>query len=233
MTRTWRTWAWVGSFSLAAVAAPQAFSQDAPPSDEPAVEAPAPADATPETPVPAKKPAEAKPALPLPVGPTIVTPAIGVAAPTVVGDYRVGHIHEGGLPHIFHYSTYHPFLDELGAPFRRTVYNGAHAHYYAGYRNVYAPNWHEFYVPRYYAPACYGYDRSGPPYYGYGQTRSSYYGPNANAPQAAGAATTAVPPAPPAGYNPNGFRYTGDPGVFSPYGVGSSAYFGAYGSAGY
>jgi hypothetical protein len=46
-------------------------------------------------------------------------------------------------------------------------------------------------------------------------------------------ATTPVPPAPPAGYYPSGMRYTGDPGIYSPYGVGSSAYFGAYGSAGY
>lgn len=232
MKRTWRTWALAGSFSLAAVSAPVG-AQDAPPAGEPPVEAATP-DSAEETRIRAKKAAEgeaakaAVPGIPVPVA----GPAIGVA-PTVVGDYRVGHIHEGGLPHLFHYSTYNPYLDLLHQPFRQVALGGTHARYYAGYRNVYAPNWHEVYVPRYNAPACYGYDPYGSSYYGYGQTRSSFYGPNYYAPRTAATVTTPVPPAPPSGINPSGFRYTGDPGVYSPFGVGSSSYFGAYGSAGY
>lgn len=157
----------------------------------------------------------------------------GAPAAGVVGDYRVGHVHEPGLAHLFWYSAYNPHLDLLHQPFRQVAYGGAHARYYAGYRNVYAPNWHEFYVPRYYAPAAYGYDPYGPSYYGYGQTRSSYYGPSYYGPRSAAQVESPAPPAPPSDYHRSGFRYTGEQGIYSPYGVGSSSYFGAYGSAGY
>jgi hypothetical protein len=164
----------------------------------------------------------------------VAVPAGAVpAGPTVVGDYRVGHIHEGAFEHLHGHSAYHPYLDILHQPFRQTMYGGAHARYYAGYRNVYTPNWYEFYVPRYYAPAAFGYDPYGPSYYGYGQTRSSHYGPSYYGPRSAARVESAVPPAPPSDYHRSGFRYTGEPGIYSPYGVGSSSYFGAYGSAGY
>lgn len=182
-----------------------------------------------EAPVQAEKPIDEKPVTrvygPVPTGP--MPGGYGV-----VGDYRVGRIHEPRLAHLFWYSAYNPYLDELHAPFREAVYGGRHARYYTGYRSVYTPNWDAYYVPQTqcYAPGAYGYNAYGaaPANPGFTQPYTSYYGPGSY-----GAATPGGYLPPPADINVNGFRYTGDPSVYSPYGVGSSSYFGAYGSAGY
>ena len=223
MKTAWRTLVGAGSFSLAALAAVGAVADD-PPTDEPPVQAPKPSDVEPLRrnygPV---------------AGPVAAAPVMGVAAPTVVGDYIVGHVHDAPLSHILWYSAYHPFVDELHAPMRATVYGGAHARYYAGYRTIHnTPLWSNWYVPQAqcYAPGAYGYQGHHPQVAApVGGPQTAFYGPGyygALHPGSAG-----YPAAPPAGFNANGFRYTGEPGVFSPYGVGSSSYFGAYGSAGY
>lgn len=232
MTQAWRTFAVAGGLGLAFFAAPS-FADEVAEEKSP-VQAPKPDDAV----------GAVKPALVVP------PPAAVSTAPMWVGDYRVGYIHRPALAHIFHYSAWNPYLDALHEPARTAVYGDRHARYYAGYRlisnNI---NWHTYYLPtnQCYAPGGYGYHpgyaappgalasaydwspyRPGnyaTPYAGYGRAHTSYYGgvPAAN-PSAA---------VPPSGINVNGFRYTGDPAVYSPYGVGSSSYFGAYGSAGY
>jgi hypothetical protein len=168
-----------------------------------------------------------------------------------VGDYRVGYIHRPWFAHIFHRSAWNPYLDALHQDDRQAIYSDRHARYYAGYRlisnNI---NWNTYYLPtnQCYAPGGYGYHPGyaappgalanaydwspympgnyATPYAGYGRPRTAYYGGAAVGQNPA----TAVPPS---GINVNGFRYTGDPAVYSPYGVGSSSYFGAYSSAGY
>ncbi|MBA3313592.1 MAG: hypothetical protein M3552_09960 [Planctomycetota bacterium] len=234
MNQAWRTLALAGGFGIAALSA-TAVADD--PKEEPPVQAPKPDEVV------------------APKAALVVPPPTAVATgPMWVGDYVVGHVHEPGLSHLFWYSAYNPFLDELHAPMRTAVYGGRHARYYAGYRTVYnSVNWNTYYLPtaQCYAPGGYGYQaggyaappgalanaydwspyRPGPyatPYAGYGRARTANYG--AGYGPAVANPTTAVPPS---GVNVNGFRYTGDPAVYSPYGVGSSSYFGAYGSAGY
>jgi hypothetical protein len=230
VNQAWRTLALAGGFGIATLSA-TTFADDAN-KEEPPVQAEKPDAAAP------------KPAL-VPVPPPVAVST----APMWVGDYRVGYLHTPRLARMTHYSLYNPYLDELCSPFRTTVLTGRHAHYYAGYRTVYNNvNWNTFYLPtaQCYAPGGYGYQpgtyqappsslanaydwspyRSGPwatPYSGYGRPRTTNYGPGAANP------ATAVPPS---GINVNGFRYTGEPAVYSPYGVGSSSYFGAYGAAG-
>jgi len=213
-----------GGLGLAFFAAPS-FADDAA-DDEAPVQAPKPDDAP-------------KAALVVP------PPAAVSTAPMWVGDYRVGHVHRPWLAHVFYYSAYNPYLDALHPRLE------GHASYYAGYRLVSNNiNWNTYYLPtnQCYAPGAYGYHPGyaappgalanaydwspywpgnyATPYAGYGRAHAAYYG----GVPAAKADGKAVPPS---GVNVNGFRYTGDPAVYSPYGVGSSSYFGAYGAAGY
>lgn len=231
MKRAWRTLALAGGFSWAALTVPGAVADD-PPTDEPPVQAEKPGEGEtlpraygfPRAYGPAPDPAFAGNA-----------PAAVVAAPSVVGDYRVGHIHDAPLSHIFWYSAYNPYLDELFDPMHSVVFGGRHAAYYAGYRHLYTPNWSTYYVPQSqcYAPGAYGYEPNRFSPYGpapYDRPHGAYYGPGYYGANYPGGAYP-VPAA--EGINVNGFRYTGEPSVYSPFGVGSSSYFGAYGSAGY
>lgn len=188
-----------------------------------------------EAPVRAEKPDATASAASAPVaGPPVAAPFVG--EPTLVGEYQVGHIHRPWLAHIFWFSAYNPYLDQLHAPRRAAMYNGAHARYYAGYRTLHTPDWNAWYVPQSqcYAPGAYGYDAYrlnpnrfstfGPPA-SHAAAHQSFYGPGYYGAAFPGGAY----PLPATGAQQEETRYTGEPNVFSPYGVGSASYFGAYG----
>jgi hypothetical protein len=231
--RTWRTLAWrtlalAGGFTLTALTGSAAIAEE---------------------PVEAERPAEesldvkaygfpyASPVAPAAVA-TVPPPPVAVTTmPAWVGVYRVGKIHRPWFAHIFWYSAYNPYLDELHDPFQRTIYDGAHARYYAGYREIHTPNWSQWYLPQAqcYSPGAYGYQPHGaapsaadaPP--STAAPYGAYYGPGYYGPNFPGGA---YPLPERGGVNTTGFRYTGERSVFSPYGVGSASYFGAYGGAG-
>ncbi|MGC1275075.1 MAG: hypothetical protein WBC44_15325 [Planctomycetaceae bacterium] len=191
-----QTWTWAGSFSLAVLTTVGAVAQD-PPADEPAVQAEKPADdpaaATDLQPVPDPAFGGVPPAANVVVpGMVVPAPSIGVAAPSVVGDYRVGHVHKAPLSRIFWYSAYNPYIDQLKAPIRARVFNNAHAPYYAGYRTIHTSNWTTYYVPQTqcYAPTAYGYTTT-PPTADPNAVHGGQYanGPTAYAPYGAGSAT--------------------------------------------
>ena len=194
---------WAGSFSLVVLTAAGVVAQT-PPATEAPTPAEAPADADSDPPVTLADEPEIQPQPDpafggLPPAANVVVPgmvapvpSIGVAAPSVVGDYRVGHVHRAPLSRIFWYSAYNPYLDQLKAPIRARVYHNAHAPYYAGYRTVYNNvNWSTYYVPQVqcYAPGAYGYTTTPPP--ADLNTAGAYgtNGPSAYAPYGAGSAT--------------------------------------------
>ena len=142
----------------------------------------------PEAPVPAPQPEAVAPrpatfpttvAPAWPVRPAAPVPrAMPAPPPNVIGEYRVGHIHEPRLAHIFQYSSYNPYFDQLTRPFRATIYGTRHARYYTTYRTLYtSPQWHTMYLPS--APYC-------PP----GETQPTVaIDPRARAPYGPGSAT--------------------------------------------
>ncbi len=170
-----QAWVWTGSFSLAMLTTVGAVAQN-PPAAEAPIPAEVPTDSagndTPATlseiqPEPDPAFGGVPPAANVVVpGMVVPVPSIGMAAPTVVGDYRVGHVHKAPLSRIFWYSAYNPYLDQLASPIGARVFNNAHAPYYVGYRTVYNNvNWSTYYVPQAqcYAPGAYGYTTSLPP----------------------------------------------------------------------
>ena len=167
--------------------------------------------------------------LPVPdAGYTVPTTTYPV--PSVVGYYEVGHIPNPVFAHLFHYSGFNPYLDSLSKPLARTVSNGRHDAYYAGYRTIYTPqNWGQIYVPQQQACGAYTANYGGAPRGGAVVPTGTPGFPYAYSPAAAYSRTDNLFSEEPQFYAPYG--YTNPPGFSAlpsqaPYGPGSASYFG-------
>jgi hypothetical protein len=199
MNTVWKSWGRAGTILMAVATSDAVFAQE-PAADQPPVQAEAPTTATPSAetaadpglqPVPDPAFGGTPPAAAVVVpGMIAPVPSIGVAAPSVVGEYRVGYIHRPVLSRIFWYSIDNPYVEQITGPNHARVFGTAHAPYYTTYRTVYNTNWSTVYVPQTqcYAPGAYGYTTTPLPA---GAVPEAQYpnGPTAYAPYGIGSAT--------------------------------------------